>query len=280
MSRIRLGQVDYLSCLPIYHPLEEGLLPLEAELVKGPPTTLNRLLLSDQLDVTPMSSIEYARNVDHCLILPDLSISADGRVESTLLFSKVPVTELDGKKICLTSSSATAVALLKILFEHYYHLDVEFETVPPNLESMMERVDGALLIGDDAMRAHQFVINRNGLYQVTDLGEAWKQFTGAKMVYALWVVRRDYAERDAESVDLLGKTLLDALKIGFAQYPSLMAKAQQRSGLPQSVIEDYFQIMQYELGEESRKALLTFYDYAYKSGLIDERACLHVWGEL
>ncbi|MDD3654584.1 MAG: menaquinone biosynthesis protein [Desulfotomaculaceae bacterium] len=279
MSRIRLGQVDYLNCLPVYHPLEEGLLPLEAELVKGPPTTLNRLLLSDLLDVTPMSSIEYARNVDQCLILPDLSISADGRVESILLFSKGPVTELEGKKICLTSSSATSVVLLKILFEHYYHLDVEFETVAPDLERMMERADGALLIGDDAMRAHQFVIQQNGLYQVTDLGEAWKQFTGAKMVYALWVVRRDYAEHNAESVDLLSKTLLDALKIGFAQYPSLMAKAQQRTGLPQSVIEDYFQIMQYELGEESRKALLTFYDYAYKSGLIDERVCLQVWGE-
>lgn len=279
MSRIRLGQVDYLNCLPVYHPLEEGLLPLEAELVKGPPTTLNRLLLNNQLDVTPMSSIEYARNADQCIILPDLSISADGRVESILLFSKVPVTELEGRKICLTSSSATSVVLLKILLEHYYHLDVEFETVSPDLERMMERADGALLIGDDAMRAHQFVKERNGIYQVTDLGETWKQFTGMKMVYALWVVRRDYADHHAEAVDLISKTLLDALKIGFGRYPSLLVKAQQRSGLPLSLIEDYFQIMQYEFGEKARKALLTFYDYAYKSGLIDERVCLHVWGE-
>ncbi|OPX88067.1 MAG: Chorismate dehydratase [Pelotomaculum sp. PtaB.Bin104] len=279
MSGIRLGQVDYLNCLPVYHPLEEGLLPLEAELVKGPPTTLNRLLLSDLLDVTPMSSIEYARNSDRCIILPDLCISADGRVESILLISKVPVTELDGKKICLTSSSATSVVLLKILFEHYYNLDVEYETVPPDLERMLEKADGALLIGDDAMQAHQFVKERNCFYKVTDLGEVWKQFTGGKMVYALWVVRKAYADQNAKTVDLISKTLVDALKIGFIQYPSLLAKAQLRSGLPLSVIEDYFQIMQYEFGEESRKALLTFYDYAYKSGLIDERVSLHVWGE-
>lgn len=279
MSGIRLGQVDYLNCLPVYHPLEEGLLPLDNELVKGPPTTLNRLFLSDQLDVTPMSSIEYARNADRCIILPDLSISADGRVESILFFSKVPVTELDGKKIYLTSSSATSVVLLKILFEHYYHLEVEFETASPDLERMMEKADGALLIGDDAMQAQQYVKERNGLYQVTDLGEAWKQFTGGKMVYALWVVRKAYADQNPEAVDLISKTLLQSLKAGFIQYPSLVAKAQMRSGLPLSVIEDYYRIMQYDFGGETRKALLTFYDYAYKSGLINERVSLRIWGE-
>jgi len=279
VSRIRLGQVDYLNCLPVYHALEEGLLPLEVDLVKGPPTTLNRLFLNNQLDATPLSSIEYARNVDKCNILPGLSISADGRVESVLLFSKVPVTELEGKKVCLSESSATGVALLKVLFDHYYHVDVEYEITFPDLKSMMNGADGALLIGDTAMQAHQYVKERHISYHVTDLGEAWKQFTGAKMVYAVWVVRKAYAGINAAAVDCLGKTLLKSKEIGFSQLSAVVAKAQQRSGLPIHVIEDYFQTIKYEFSGEYRKALLTFYDYAYKSGLVDERVKLKVWSE-
>jgi len=279
VSRLRLGQIDYLNCMPVYHALEEGLLPRRVKLVKGVPTTLNRLFLSGQLDVTPMSSIEYARNADKCIILPGLSISSDGRVESVLLFSKIPVTELEGRKVCLPESSATGAALLKVLFDHYYHVDVEFETVIPDLKSMMDRADGALLIGDNAMLAHQYVKEQNVPYHVTDLGETWKQFTGAKMVYALWVVRKEYADLNADAVDLLGNTLLKSKETGLNQISTVVARAQRRSGLPVPMLENYFRIIKYDFSEDYRRALLTFYDYAYKSGLIDERVKLRVWGE-
>lgn len=280
MSRIRLGQVDYINCLLVYHALEEGLVPLDVELIKGPPTRLNRLFLNGELEATPASSIEYARNIDCCYILPDLSISADGRVASILFFSKIPVTELEGKKVCLTESSATSVALLKVLFDHYYQVEVQFETTPPDLDAMMEKADGALLIGDDAMLAHQRVIEAGLPYHVTDLGEAWKQFTGEKMVYAVWVVRKAYAETNPEEVDLLSRSLLESKKIGLSQVPALIAKAQKKSGLPLPVLEDYFETIRHEFDQDYRRALLTFYDYAYKSGLIDERVKLRVWGEV
>lgn len=279
MSRLRLGQVEYLNCLPVYHAIEEGLVPLEADLVKGPPTRLNRMFLDGELVSTPVSSIEYARHYGCCYILPGLSISADGRVASILFFSKIPVTELEGKKVCLTNSSATSVVLLKVLFDHYYHVDVQFETTAPDLEVMMNRADGALLIGDDAMLAHQRVIESGLPYHVTDLGEAWKQFTGEKMVYAVWVVRQDYAEANPDKVDLLSKTLLASREIGMGRLPELIAKAGKKTGLPLPVLEDYFQIIRHDFDQDYRRALLTFYDYAYKSGLIDERVKLRVWGE-
>lgn len=49
MSGLRLGQVEYINYLPVYYALEEGILPLEAELVKGSPTRLNRLFLDGEL---------------------------------------------------------------------------------------------------------------------------------------------------------------------------------------------------------------------------------------
>ncbi len=279
MSGLRLGQVEYINYLPVYYALEEGILPLEAELVKGSPTRLNRLFLDGELEVTSISSIEYARNVDRCLILPDLSISADGRVANILFFSKMPVTELEGKKVCLTETSATSVVLLKILFDHYYHVDVQFETVPSDFDRMMLKADGALLIGDDAVLAHQRVKENHLPYQVTDLGDAWRQFTGEKMVYAIWVVRRDYAEGNPKRVKELAKALLESKKIGMSRVSEIIALAQKKSPLPLPVIEDYFKTIRYGFDESDRHALLTFYNYAYKSGLIEDRVRLRFLDE-
>lgn len=279
MPQLKIGQVDYINCLPVYHALEENLLPLEYDLVKGPPTQLNDMFLNDRLAVTPISSIEYARNSDSCIILPEMSISADGRVASILLFSKVPVTELEGKKVCLTSSSATSVALLKILFEHYFHVDAIYETTSPDLKLMLKKGDGALLIGDDAMLAHQMVKETGWEIHVTDLGEAWKNFTGLKMVYALWVVKQSLAEAHPDQVSQLVEILHKSREIGLKDIPALIKKAHYRTKLPIPVLEDYFNTIHHELGKDERKALLTFFDYAYKSGLIKERTQLRIWGE-
>ena len=116
--------MEYINYLPVYYALEEGILPLEAELVKGSPTRLNRLFLDGELEVTSLSSIEYARNADRCLILPDLSISADGRVANILFFSKMPVTELEGKKVCSPKRQPLPL-FYQNLFDHYYHVDVQ-----------------------------------------------------------------------------------------------------------------------------------------------------------
>jgi chorismate dehydratase len=279
MRKLLLGQVNYLNCLPVYHAIEEELLPLEVELIKGTPAQLNQMFLANEIDLAPLSSIEYARHPEKGVILPDLSISADGRVASILFFSKLPVTELEEKKVLVTTASATSVALLQILLEHYYHVQVEIQPVPPDLPAMLAKGEGALLIGDDAMRAHQQVKDEGWSVIITDLGEAWKEFTGEKMVYALWIIQKHFTMSFPEETENIARMLCAAKKIGWANVPTLIVKAQQRTGLPLPVLEDYFTIIRHEFGPDYRRALLTFYDYAYKSGLIEERVRLDVWGE-
>lgn len=279
MSGLRVGQVEYLNCLPVYYAIEKGLVTFDGKLQKGAPTMLNRLFLEGALDVTPISSIEYARNPDKCIILPNLSISADGRVASILFFSKVPITELDGKKVYVTTSSATSVVLLRILFEHYYHVDVEFCPARPELAEMLNGGEGALLIGDDAMLAHRQVINENWKIIVTDLGEAWKDFTGEKMVYALWVVRKELAKEQPEKVGELVRVMMQSREVAMAEPGKVLKEAHRLTGLSYPVLEDYFNIIRHDFDAEYRRGLLTFYDFAYKSGLIEERVQLSVWGE-
>lgn len=279
MTRVRLGQVEYINCIPVYHALEDGLLVDNIDLVKGPPTKLNKMFLDGDLDVTPISSIEYAKNKDKCIILPNLSISADGKVESILFFSRIPITELEGKKICVTTSSATSVALLRILFEHYYHVKAEFCRAQPDLDAMLAISDGALLIGDDAMMAHHRLQQQSRDILVTDLGEAWKKFTGEKMVYAVWVIRSSLAEKEPHIAEQISKLLYESRLFGLSNREALLNKAHRQSQLPYDVLDHYLDTIHHDLGEHEQRAMLTFFDYAYKSGIIDERVKLKIWGE-
>jgi len=274
LAKIRLGQVEYINCLPVYHTLEEGPRTLDLELVKGTPACLNRMLFADQLDCTPLSSIEYARHRDRCVIVPELCIAADGRVASILLFSRLPVTELEGKTVALTTSSATSVAMLRILLEHYFHVEVNYLSEPPDLDAMLAKAEAAILIGDDALRAHLAVRTGASDIIVTDLGETWKQFTGDPFVYALWVVRSAFAIEHPRLTSRLAAALKEAREAGGANLAPVQAKAAQRTGLPDDVIEDYFHTIKLDFDPAYRRALTNFYDWAYKSGLIEERVLL------
>ena len=280
MSKIRLGYIDYINCLPVYYAIEQGQVPIAAKMVKGPPTKMNKMFIDGKLDITPISSIEFARHSEKAVILPEVSISADGAVESILLFSKVPVTELDGLKVSLPTSSATSVALLKILFEHYYHVEVRYSLEEPDLKQMLKESDAALLIGDDALLAGEAVRKQGGdSLHITDLGSAWKEFTGHQMTFALWVINRNFVEAHPEEVANISNAFIKAKEYGFANIPALVDQAHQKTGLPLKVLKRYFETIKYSFGEEEQKALLTFYDYAYKSGLIEERVKLNIWGE-
>lgn len=276
---VRLGQIDYLNCLPVYYPIEAGRVPLDVEMTRGVPAVLNGLFLEGRLDITPLSSIEYARHPEKCVILPDMSISSDGRVGSILLFSRVPVAELDGKKVCLPDTSATSVVLLRVLCEHHYGIEPVFETTPPDLDLMLGRADAGLLIGDEALAAHVRVLADGRALLVTDLGEAWKEFTGEKMVFALWVIRRDFALSHPDRTDEIGRALRRAKAFSMAHRGELIDEACRRRRLPRPFLEDYFDLIRHDFDASYRRALLLFYEYAFKSGLIAEPVELAVWGE-
>src|SRR5207248_1987284 len=56
---IRLGRISYVNMAPVFFRLEA-----EVDEVQGVPTDLNARLLAGELDLAPISSIEYARNAD------------------------------------------------------------------------------------------------------------------------------------------------------------------------------------------------------------------------
>ena len=83
---IRLGRISYVNMAPVFHRLTS-----EVEEVVGVPTELNRMVVAGELDVAPISSIEYARNADRLRLLPRLCVSSEGAVDSIQLVTRMPL---------------------------------------------------------------------------------------------------------------------------------------------------------------------------------------------
>ena len=77
------------------------------------PTELNAMLMRGELDVAPISSIEYARNADRLRLLPRLCVSTEGAVDSIQLITRKPFEQV--RSVAVTPESATSVVLTRVL---------------------------------------------------------------------------------------------------------------------------------------------------------------------
>jgi len=186
----RLGRIGYLNVLPVYHPLEAGIIPHDFEIVTGPPALLNAMMERGELHLSSGSCIEYARRPGRYLLVPDMAIGSNGPVMSVLLLSRIPIEELNGKSICVSGESHTSVALLSLLMARQ-GVNARFENA-----LVSARVRGPdppvafLAIGDEALRLR----DHPDYPQRLDLGEAWRAWTGLPFVFGLWFVSRDAVE--------------------------------------------------------------------------------------
>lgn len=278
LGPVRLGYIDYLNCLPVYYGIEQGVIDLPVAIKKGPPAVCNAMFRDGALDIAPISSIEAARQHPWCLVLPNLSISADGPVASILLFTRRPLEAV--RTVALTSASATSVVLTKIILAERYRCRPAYTTMAPDLGAMLQAADAALIIGDDALLARaELAAGRFPGITAVDLGAEWKAMTGGPMVYGLWSVRRDFAERSPEGVRLVARLLQQSQAYGWQHRSDLVDEALRRRGLPRPVVETYFQLIRHDFGPAYRRAFRTFLEYAARLGELDAVPDLAVWEE-
>ena len=109
----RIGHINFLNVLPLNYGYEHTAQDLQ--IVYGVPTFLNAELKAGRIDISNISSIEYAAQSDNLLILPKICVRADNEVTSIVLVSRKPIENIRDDKIILTSKSATAQRLLKII---------------------------------------------------------------------------------------------------------------------------------------------------------------------
>jgi chorismate dehydratase len=270
---MRVGRIPYINCYPVYGAIDAGIVKLDGDLVSGVPTTLNALMARGQLDVSVISAVEYARSSERYLLLPDLAISCDGPVRSVLLLSKVPAPELGGRRVMVSRSSMTSVALLELLFENVWHARPEF--VPGDAElSDVERLteeshEARLVIGDAALllgNAYEVAGNRSdsppatrhaSLYDYTyDLGTEWKRWTGQPFVFAVWVAQRTTSVDRALGVHA---SLIESRQWGLSHLDRLAERAAEATRVDVGACRAYLSGLDYGLSYPHLAGLTEFF---------------------
>jgi chorismate dehydratase len=255
-QRPRVGHIQFLNCLPIYWGLVRSGALLDVELTKDTPDRLNDMLVAGDLDIGPISLVEYLRNADELLLLPDLAVGSDGPVLSVNLVSQVPLDALQDRRVALGSTSRTSVLLARMWLAEVYGVAPDYFGCPPDLTTMLLEADAAVLIGDAALRA-TYDAPRHGL-DVYDLGQVWRDWTGLPMVFAVWAVRRDYAEANPGLVKDVHNAFVRSRDDALAHVDEIAAQAAQWEVFDAATLATYFRTLDFSLGPRQLDGLVEF----------------------
>ena len=121
---IRIGALRYLNAWPLVDGLVDD---VTVEVVHAPPSELARRLRDHELDLGLVPAVELVRQPDY-RVVPDLCVSADGAVESILLFHRRPWDALH--RIGVDTSSNSSVELLRVLLWKHGRTDVDLPSGP------------------------------------------------------------------------------------------------------------------------------------------------------
>jgi chorismate dehydratase len=277
---LTIGRIPYINCYPVYGAIDRGLIRIDADLVDGVPTALNALMADGKLDVSVVSAVEYARDSRRYLLLPDLAISCDGPVRSVMLFSKRPATELSQRRVLVSRSSMTSVALLELLFENVWHARPVFVPTDAEISDVArfgaEDHEARLVIGDAALllESSSATSGRGGVktsQQVPqyphayDLGAEWKRWTGLPFVFAVWVAQRNVAV-DAALAAHAG--LIASRDWGIANVGILAKQAAEATGVAVDACEQYLEGLDYGLSYPHLAGLTEFYRRLVERGSV------------
>lgn len=256
VRRPRVGHIQFLNCLPIYWGLMRSGALIDVDLQKNTPDRLNSALVAGDLDIGPISLVEYLRNADDLLLLPDLAVGSDGPVLSVNVVSTRPLADLDGAKVALGSTSRTGVLLAQMLLADRYGANPEYFTCPPDLTQMLLEADAGVLIGDVALRA-LYEAPRRGL-AVTDLGQAWREWTGLPMVFAVWAVRRDFAAAHPGLVKEVHEAFLRSRDLCLSELDEAAEAAARWEPFDAATLASYFRVLDFSLADRQVAGLREF----------------------
>ncbi len=158
--------------------------------------------------------------------------------------------------MALGSTSRTGVLLAQMLLAEQYGVRPEYFRCPPDLTQMLLEADAGVLIGDVALRA--LLRGAAAGPEVTDLGQAWREWTGLPMVFAVWAVRRDFAAAHPGLVKEVHEAFLRSRDLCLAELDQVAEAAARWEPFDAATLATYFRTLDFSLGERQVAGLREF----------------------
>lgn len=271
--RLRVAAIGFLNPAPLMwdfeHPPLQAPLALRYQIDRMSPSECAVRLASGAADIGLIPTAALA-TTPGLRILPGCTIASKGRVRSLLLVRRATQRLHELRSVAADMASRTTLVHARILFRHWGNPDVPFLPAVADLDSMLQRADAAILIGDPALlaleeRSNRFV--RTGEELVYhDLAEEWHTLTGLPYVSAVWCCA--HGESFDESI---AEDFIQSRDHGLQNIDAIVAEWSSRIAIPEQTIRAYLTTnIHYILDEECLEAMRVFFRMAAQVGVLPE----------
>jgi chorismate dehydratase len=207
------------------------------------------------------------------LIVPGCAIASKRKVRSILLVRRASQSLAEIKTIAADTSSQASLAYTKIMFKRWWNPEAVFLPHRPDLDSMLEIADAAMLIGDPALYAleerqnHEERTGQELVYH--DLAEEWIALTHVPWISAIWAIREASLAASGRTLDEVAADLTTSRDRGLANIEFLVEEWAARMTIPAHTIRTYLTSnIFYHLDGECLTGLRTFYELAAETAVL------------
>jgi chorismate dehydratase len=257
--------------------------PLQSQLGKSyqldlmtPAACADRLALpADHPDAADIGLVPVAvlATTPGLLIIPGCAIASKRKVRSIILVRRAcqPIAEV--RTVATDTSSRSSLAYSQILFKRWWNREAVFLPHRPDLDSMLDAADAALLIGDPALYALEERQNREErtgeelVYH--DVAEEWIAHTGVPWVAAVWAIRETSLKASGRSLEEIASDFNTSRDHGVANINTLVTEWSRRISLPAETIRTYLTSnIFYYLDADCLAGLKRFFELAAETGVL------------
>lgn len=251
---VKISAVSYLNTKPFIYGIENSGLLKNYDLSLDIPSICASKLLNKDVDLG-LVPVAIIPQLNEYHIVSDFCIGADGSVNTVMLYSDVPLNEINS--VYLDYQSRTSVDLVRILAKYFWKISPEWISGEVGFEQKIMGNVAGVVIGDRA-----FNLNENFKF-VYDLSGEWNKFTDLPFVFACWISNR---KLDDDFLEIFNK----ALSFGLDNINTILDQESGNGIVNKSQLEKYYKNnISYMLSESKFKSLKLF--LKYKSALFSAK---------
>jgi cyclic dehypoxanthinyl futalosine synthase len=252
--KLRVVAADFLNSLPLTVEMAEDETFAFEYVV---PSEGARRIMEEEADIAllPVAALAEIGGLE---VVPGPCIGANGRVESVVIVSEVPLDKIE--RLWVDDASRTSVILARIFLDSVGKGSLPFvRRSGREIPDLVGGTDAGLLIADVAFKESKRFTYRH------DLGDAWKRLTGEPFVFAVWAARPGVLT--PEIIERINRRFWD----GQARKHRIIDEWSAANDMPREVVADYLdERIQFNLNKSAWYGLQEFFRLASNMRLLPD----------